>query len=234
VELPPDLTSPRPNLEIGITIRAIQSDVRHMAKEKDPVARRGYAYVLIAHLEHLVASPDPLPPLLREGTVDNPDDWLADDALPAGGRSHRAARPFENPDASAGHYFVEFNGRLSALFADLPADDRPFMGFPGPWVFVHRLAHTTKTPTSRSLDGAAGLARVAELIQAAPDGPRSKDARLLIDPRGYSRSRGAVPGSLVIGTVADLTAAIAGADELSAALGIRLVVTTTARLIDNH
>lgn len=205
-----------------------------MAREKDPVARRGYAYVLIAQLEHLVVSPDPLPPLLQEGPVDNPDDWLADDVLPAGGLNLLAARPFENPDASAGHYFVEFNGRLSVLFAELPADDGPFMGLPGPWVFVHRLAHTTRTPTSRNLDGAAGLARVAELIRAAPDGPRSKDARLLIDPRGYSRPRGAVPGSLVLGTMADLTAAIAGADDLSAALGIRLVVTTTARLIDNH
>lgn len=198
------------------------------------MARRGYAHVLIEQLSHLVECPDPLPPLLREGTVDDPDDWLSNDVFPEGDLKVLADRPFGDPGRSADRYFLEFNGRLSALFADLPADAGPFMGFPGPWVFVHRLVHTTQTRTSRNLAGAEGLARVAQLIQVSPDGPRARDARILIDPRGYTRSRGAVPGSLVVGTKADAEEAIALADQASAALGIRLAVTKIARLIDNH
>jgi hypothetical protein len=133
VELPLDLTSPRPNPDIGVTIRAIQSHVKHIAAEKDPVARRGHALVLI-------------------------EQW-----------------------------------------------------------------------TSRFLEGAEGLARAAKMVRLNAAGPRSSGALLLIDPRGYSRSRGAVPAALVLGAKV-----IALADDLSAGLGIRLAVTTLARLIDSH
>jgi hypothetical protein len=138
VELPLDLTSPRPNPDIGVTIRAIQSHVKHIAAEKDPVARRGHALVLI-------------------------EQW-----------------------------------------------------------------------TSRFLEGAEGLARAAKMVRLNAAGPRSSGALLLIDPRGYSRSRGAVPAALVLGAKEGVAEMIALADDLSAGLGIRLAVTTLARLIDSH
>ncbi len=234
MDLPDDLLAPRPNPDIETAIRAIRADVRRLAEETDHVARRGYARVLIEQLTFLAESPETLPPLLAEGVVEDADDWLGEDLLQ--GRALRSLneRPFATPGKTPDRFFIEFNGRLSSLFTDLPEDDGPFMGFAGPWVFVHRVAHTTAPATSRHLTSSEGLGRAAQLINADACAPRSQGYRLFVDPRGYLRPRGAVPPSLVLGTIEGLSAACRAADELSQALRIRLVVATTVRLIDNH
>lgn len=234
VKLPDDLLLPQPNPDIEPTLLAIQDDVAALLSEKDSTTRRGYARVLIAQLEHLDECEDPLPAVLREGRIEEPDDWLPADLVAVRGLKGLSERPFDRSGSGRAQYFIEFNGRLSRFFTDLPEDDGPFLGFAGPWVFVHRLEHTTATETARYVAGTQAFARVSELAALDPDGPRSPGCRLMIDPAGYSRSRGAVPSSLVLGTTPDRSKAVAAADELSEALGIRLLVATPARLIDNH
>jgi hypothetical protein len=234
MKLPDDLISPQANPDIEVTLRAIRDDVDFLLSEKDPTTRRGCAMVLIAHLEHLVESEDPLPPGLMEGVVDVPADWLGGDLLGGRGLKGLSDRPFSRAVSSTDSYFIEFNGRLSRLFTDLPSDDRPFTGYAGPWVFVHRAEHVTATPTTFHLRGSEAFARVSGLLALHPGPPGSTGCRLMLDPRGYSRSRGAVPASLVLGAMEDLERARAAADELSAALGIRLLVATEVLRIDNH
>jgi hypothetical protein len=234
VDLPEDLIAQRPNPDIETTIRAIRKDVYHLTREKDHTTRWGYARVLIAQLEHLLESPAFLPPLLCDGAVEEADDWLADDLLDGRGLAFLKERPFETPGSPPDRFFIEFNGRLSPFFTKLPAGDEPFMGFPGTWVGVHQVAHTTPTPTSRRLTEALGLERLAQLIPGRLPPYESRGHRLLVDPKGYERRREAVPPSLLLCVVPESGAAYQIADELSEAVRIRLVVTTRARFIDNH
>jgi hypothetical protein len=234
VDLPEDLLKPRSNPEIDTTIRAIRKDVYHLTREKDHTARWGYARVLIAQLEHLLESSAFLPPLLCDGLVEEPDDWLADGLLKGRGLAFLKERPFETSGPSSDRFFIEFNGRLSPLFSNLPADDGPFMGFAGPWVHVHQLLHTTGTVTLRRLTEAESLERVTALIPGRLPGHDRSGYRLVLDPKGYERRRGAVPPSLVLCALPELASATRLADELSETLRIRLVVTAQVRLIDNH
>jgi hypothetical protein len=231
VELPADLLEPRRNDDVETTIRAIRTDVAFLTREKNHAARRGCAYVLIEHLNHLVESPEFLPPLVAEGTVPDGDYWLADDVLTSRGLLPRGERPF---DLGASGFFVEFLGRLSPLFAELPPDDVPFYGFPGTTVSVHRLEHTTATITSRHLTESEAMARLAQLVGVPQQSHSAAGHRLFCDPRGYGPRRGAWQDSLEIGSAPDRGPAVAAADELSAALGIRLVVATRERFVDNH
>lgn len=234
MELPEDLLLPRPNLDIDTTIRAIRKDVRFLAKEKDPAARRGCALVLIAQLNHLVESPALLKPLLSEGLADEADDWLCDEVLAGRGLHLLPERPFENPGAAPDRFFIEFNGRLSPLFTNLPEGEAPFMGFPGHFVYVYRLDDTTSTLTSRHFTESEGLVRVAQLVLGRREGHHPGGPHLLVDPRGYARRRGAVPDSLVLCAAPELNTALRTADDLAEALHIRLLVATRVRFIDNH
>lgn len=234
MNLPEDLLAPRPNPDIDTTIRAIRKDVHRLTRETDHTARRGYAHVLIAQLEHLLESSAFLPPLLTDGVVDEADDWLADGLITGRGLEFLKERPFDTSKAWPDRFFIEFNGRLSRLFTNLPADDGPFMGFAGPWIHVHQVVHTTATLTSRRLTEAAGVERVAQLVPGRLAGEQPGGLRLLVDPKGYERRRGAVPPRLVLCAVPELDAGVRIAEELSEALRIRLLVVKEVRLIDNH
>lgn len=231
MELPEDLFQPRRNEDVETTIRAIRKDVAFLARAKDHAARRGAAYVLIAHLEHLVESPEFLSPLLAEGAVEPEGCWLPEDVVTARGLHLSGGRPF---DAGGHGFFVEFLGRLSPLFDPLPPGPTSFDGFPGTSVSVLRLDHTTPTATTRHLTERSALARVAEAAGLVAAPPTARRPRLYCDPRGYAARGAAVQDSLEIGAAADVASAVATADELSAALGIRLVVATVERFVDNH
>jgi hypothetical protein len=231
LNLPAELFEPRRNDDIADTIRAIRREVALLARERSHAARRGYAYVLIEQLNHLLESAEFRPPLVTEGAVEDGDYWLEEKVLEGCGLPFLGPRPF---DAGGSGYFIEFLGRLSPLFATLPPDDAPFYDFPGTSVAVFRLDHTTTAITARHLterDAAARLAQLAKLQRPVygPDLPS-----LFFDPRGYGPRGGAVQDSLELGSSGDLAAAIAAADALSAAVRIRLIVATRVRHIDNH
>jgi hypothetical protein len=220
-----DIRIPRSNrAAVRDALRHVRRDWRRFEAEKDPVRRRGYAALLGASLDHYLATPEERAPQLRVGAVE-PSAWIEREGFAAGNPVFDDERPFDVPGPSTDRCFFYAYARFSWLYEG-PSRDPYIVG--GPLTrfvyFVHSFEkhHATATPTTMHTHDPTFIRERARVLGLVDQGPISVFGGL---PAAQSH---------IVGSCDALDLAIAAADALAAAFGIRMLVATLRHTHDNH
>ena len=231
------LRKPRPNLEIPTILRCIRKDSKALFAENDFTTRRGYAAVLIAHLESLMEQPEFLPPVLQDGSAKHDSAILFPKFSGLNAPPFVDISPFDDAAIDQEYYFYLSERLISGLYRGPAVSPHLLGGWTiagtttvpqhGLVVSVLRPVFLTSPGQSFHLDS---LLTVRDLIHADLNTPQVGDARyaVIINPLAI------VESSFCLGSFTERTRAERIARRLHKMLRIRFLVAEVVDSWDFH